>query len=157
MSEVDEEEQKVHLDAKRLLLMQQKGISINANSERNIKKKWEGANCTVFNFGDKVYQAAAVAAQAADPKDKKAGKKDSKNPKAEEQPAASSDASKPIETVKTWRQKAVFVAREELLNSMRVQYEEMLCKMGEAVERGLKDNESFRLKWRSIAEPLYVG
>ena len=58
---VDEEEQKVHLDAKRLMLMQQKGISINANSERNIKKKWNGASCTLFNFGDKVYQAAAPA------------------------------------------------------------------------------------------------
>ena len=35
--------------------MKQKGINIDANSERNIKKKWQGANCTIFNFGDKKF------------------------------------------------------------------------------------------------------
>ena len=88
-------------------------------------------------------------------KDKKGGKKDSKNPK-EEAVAASTDESKPIETVKTWRQKSVFTAREEVLASIHTQFQEMLNRFQEAVEKGLADNESFRLKWRSIAEPLYI-
>lgn len=52
----DDVQEKVHLDAKRLLLMKQKGISIDANSERNIKKKWESVTCTLFDFGDKKLQ-----------------------------------------------------------------------------------------------------
>jgi hypothetical protein len=36
--------------------MKQKGISIDANSERNIKKKWESVTCTLFDFGDKKLQ-----------------------------------------------------------------------------------------------------
>jgi len=50
----------VHLDAKRLLLMKQKGLAIDANSERNIKKKWEGVLCTLFNFGDKKFTNVVV-------------------------------------------------------------------------------------------------
>lgn len=53
---IDDVQEKVHLDAKRLLLMKQKGISIDANSERNIKKKWESVTCTLFDFGDKKLQ-----------------------------------------------------------------------------------------------------
>ncbi len=113
----------MHLDAKRLLLMKQKGIEINANSERNIKKKWEGTDCTVFNFGEKVYAPAAKPAEEVKEKDKKGGKKDGKNPKAvDEAPAAPPGQSKPLETIKTWRQKSVFTAREELLKSMATQY-----------------------------------
>lgn len=52
----DDVQEKVHLDAKRLLLMKQKGISIDANSERNIKKKWESVTCTLFDFGEKKLQ-----------------------------------------------------------------------------------------------------
>ncbi len=55
MLDADDTEEKVHLDAKRLMLMKQKGISIDANSERNLKKKWEGVNCTIFNFGEKKF------------------------------------------------------------------------------------------------------
>lgn len=45
----------MHLDAKRLMLMKMKGITIDANSERNLKKKWPGVTCTIFNFGDKKF------------------------------------------------------------------------------------------------------
>jgi hypothetical protein len=53
---LDDVQEKIHLDAKRLLLMKQKGISIDASSERNIKKKWESVTCTLFDFGDKKLQ-----------------------------------------------------------------------------------------------------
>jgi len=52
---VDDAEEKKHLDAKKLLLIKQKGITIDANSERNIKKKWDAVTCTLFNFGDKKF------------------------------------------------------------------------------------------------------
>jgi hypothetical protein len=35
--------------------MKQKGINIDANSERNIKKKWDAVTCTLFNFGEKKF------------------------------------------------------------------------------------------------------
>lgn len=38
--------------------MKQKGIAIDANSERNIKKKWEGVVCTLFNFAEKKFVLA---------------------------------------------------------------------------------------------------
>jgi len=38
--------------------MKQKGINIDANSERNLKKKWDAVVCTLFNFGDKKFVMA---------------------------------------------------------------------------------------------------
>jgi hypothetical protein len=35
--------------------MKQKGISIDANSEMNLKKKWDPLVCTLFNFADKKF------------------------------------------------------------------------------------------------------
>ena len=60
---LDDAEEKVHLDAKRLMLMKMKGVSIDANSERNIKKKWAGVNCTLFNFGEKKFTNVVKAAE----------------------------------------------------------------------------------------------
>lgn len=60
------------------MLMKQKGINIDANSQRNLKKKWEGANITIFNFDDKVFTSAVKAPQEPKQKDKKAAKKDAK-------------------------------------------------------------------------------
>jgi hypothetical protein len=48
-------EEKKHLDIKRLMLMKQKGINIDSKSERNLKKKWEGVNLTIFNINDKKF------------------------------------------------------------------------------------------------------
>lgn len=112
----DDVEEKVHLDARRLLLIKQKGVSIEANSERNIRKKWDGATCTLFNFADKKFTNVVVKAEEPNKeKDKKGGKKESKGAKVEEVPAVSADVSKTIETYKTWRQKSVFTHREEVL------------------------------------------
>jgi hypothetical protein len=41
--------------------MKQKGVNIDANSERNLRKKWEGVNCTIFNFNDKKFVVTAKA------------------------------------------------------------------------------------------------
>jgi hypothetical protein len=35
--------------------MKQKGIALDTSSERNLKKKWEGINFSIFNFEDKKY------------------------------------------------------------------------------------------------------
>ena len=43
--------------------MKMKGVSIDANSERNIKKKWGGVNCTLFNFGEKKFTNVVKAAE----------------------------------------------------------------------------------------------
>ena len=46
------------MDAKQLLLIRQKALTIEANSERNIRKKWQPLNCSIFNFGDRKFMLA---------------------------------------------------------------------------------------------------
>ena len=76
--------------------MKQKGLNIDANSQRNIKKKWEPVTCTLFNFGEKKFVLAVKPQEEVKEKDKKGGKKDSKAPKQEEQLQANPDQSKTI-------------------------------------------------------------
>lgn len=109
----DDAEQKVHLDAKRLMLMKQKGISIESNSQRNLRKKWDGVTITLFDFADKKFTLFAKPAEELKEKDKKASKKDNKG-KVEEAPKNPNE-SKSIETFKTWRQKASFSKRQETI------------------------------------------
>lgn len=61
--------------------MKQKGINIDANSERNIKKKWDPVTCTLFNFGEKKFVMSVKPAEEVKDKDKKGAKKDNKAPK----------------------------------------------------------------------------
>lgn len=77
--------------------MKEKGIAIDSNSERNIRKKWEGLKTTLFNFDDKKYAPPAKVEEVKE-KDKKGGKKDSKEAKkgAVEEAVVSSDQSKVI-------------------------------------------------------------
>lgn len=58
--------------------MKQKNITIDANSERNIKVKWEPVNCTLFNFADKKFCIVVKPVEEVKEKDKKASKKDTK-------------------------------------------------------------------------------
>lgn len=46
---LDEIEEKIHLDVQKLMIMKQKGIKIDSTSERNLKKKWEGLDFTIFD------------------------------------------------------------------------------------------------------------
>ena len=136
--------------------MKQKGINIDANSERNIKKKWEGATCTIFNFGDKKFINVVKAPQEPKEKDKKASKKDTKT-KLEEVAPVSNDTSKVIETYKTWRQKCAFTGRENVLGSFKVEFDKYLSEISREVEDSLKENQSFKLKWEAIAKTLYIS
>ena len=52
---IDEVEEKKHLDIKRLMIMKQKGIKIDTESERNIRKKWEGIDFKVFDIEERKY------------------------------------------------------------------------------------------------------
>ena len=93
--------------------MTQKGIKIDPTSERNLKRKWEGLDFTVFNIDERKYEyKKASSEEQPKEKDKKGGKKDSKDPKKpQDEPADGSgdpNKSKTIETFKTWRQKSVY-------------------------------------------------
>lgn len=52
---VDDDEDKKKLSIKKLMVMKQKGLSIDSSSERNLKKKWAGVDFTVINFEDKKF------------------------------------------------------------------------------------------------------
>lgn len=52
---LDDDEEKKKLNVKKLLVMKQKGISIDSSSERNLKKKWQGVDFTVINFDGKKF------------------------------------------------------------------------------------------------------
>ena len=106
--------------------MKQKGIKIDPTSERNLKRKWEGLDFSVFNIEERKYQyKKASSEEQPKQKDKKAGKKDSKDPKkqAVEQPVEGDpNKSKTIETFKTWRQKSVFENRNRVYEDFKVLY-----------------------------------
>ena len=38
------------------MVMKQKGIKIDPTSERNLKRKWEGLDFTVFNIEERKYE-----------------------------------------------------------------------------------------------------
>ena len=52
---IDEVEEKKHLDIKRLMIMKQKGIKIDTESERNIRKKWDGIDFKIFDIEERKY------------------------------------------------------------------------------------------------------
>lgn len=137
--------------------MKQKGINIDANSERNIKKKWEAVICTLFNFGEKKFIMSVKPVQEVKEKDKKGAKKDNKPLKQQQQAQSNPDQSKTIETVKTWRQKAVFTNRDETLTSFSKEYHHYLDEFTNEVAKALKENDSFKQKWETIAKTLYVS
>lgn len=91
------------------MVMKQKGIKIDPSSERNLRKKWDGVDYSVFNIDNRKYEYKKAEEVPKD-KDKKAGKKDTKDPKKQEEVPQDSDPSKSkvLETFKTWRQKSVF-------------------------------------------------
>lgn len=43
--------------------MKQKGIKIDSNSERNLKRKWVGLKITAFDIGEKKFVYNKVAAE----------------------------------------------------------------------------------------------
>lgn len=73
--------------------MKQKGIKIDPTSERNIKKKWDGLDYSVLNIQNRKYEYKKVEQPSKD-KDKKAGKKDTKDPKKQEDSGQESDPNK---------------------------------------------------------------
>lgn len=90
--------------------MKQKGIKIDPKSERNLRRKWEGFDFTLFDIEERKFTLKKVADDAPKEKDKKGGKKDSKDPKKQQEEVIESDPNKTktIETYKTWRQKEVY-------------------------------------------------
>lgn len=120
---LDEAEEKKHLDIKRLMIMKQKGIKIDTQSERNIRKKWDGIDFKVFNIEDRKYAYKVASEEVPKEKEKKGGKKDSKDPKKEQVQEPENSLTKVIETFKTWRQKSVFTARNESYENYKKDYE----------------------------------
>lgn len=47
---VDEIDNKNHLNVQKLMVMKQKGIKIDPKSERNLRRKWEGFDFTIFDI-----------------------------------------------------------------------------------------------------------
>lgn len=60
--------------------MKQKGIKIDPTSERNIRKKWDGLDYSICNIEARKYEIKK-SEEVPKQKDKKGGKKDSKDPK----------------------------------------------------------------------------
>lgn len=42
------------------MVMKQKGVKIDPTSERNIRKKWDGLDYTVFNIENRKYEYKKV-------------------------------------------------------------------------------------------------
>lgn len=155
--DIDDIEEKNHLDIKRLMVMKQKGIKIDPTSERNLKRKWEGLDFTVFNIGNRKYEYVKAAEEPKE-KDKKGGKKDSKDPKkpVEEIIEGDPNKSKTIETFKTWRQKSAFEHRNRVYENFKEQFCSILNKLSEKVSAERKEDERFCSKWRETADSLYI-
>ena len=100
--------------------MKQKGIKIDPTSQRNLKRKWEGFDFTIFNIDNRKYELKKQVEEPPKEKDKKAGKKDSKDPKKQQEPEADPTKTKLIETHKTWRQKSIY----ESQNKARINFNE---------------------------------
>lgn len=68
------------------MIMKQKGIKIDTESERNIRKKWDGLDFKVFDIEERKYVYKVSSDEVPKEKEKKGAKKESKEKKQVEEP-----------------------------------------------------------------------